>query len=64
MIDHLNETPLREVVDRFAPQLALAEEQLGEVNERVKHFVKKNPGAVLLGAAAIGFALGRLAAHR
>lgn len=63
MNDHATD-PLHELSDRFAPQIAQAQEQLGEVNERVKHFVKQNPGAVLLGAAGLGFLLGRLASHR
>ena len=58
------EDPLRGLADRFAPQLAEAQEQLTEVNERVKHFVRQNPGTVLLGAAALGFFIGRWASRR
>ena len=50
--------------ERLAPQLEQAAEQLAEVNERVKSFITKNPGTVLLGAAAVGFLIGRWAARR
>ncbi len=55
--------PLRDLTDRFAPQLAQAQEQLEEVNERAKSFVKNNPGTVLLGAATLGFLIGRWASR-
>lgn len=55
---------LKELQDRFAPQLEQAMEQAAEVNERVKTFIRKNPGTVLLGAATLGFLIGRWAARR
>lgn len=55
---------LKELQERFAPQLEQAMEQVTEVNEQVKTFIKKNPGTVLLGAAALGFLVGRWAARR
>lgn len=58
------EDPLRGLADRFAPQLADAQEQLLEVNERAKRFIRENPGTVLLGAAALGFLIGRWASRR
>jgi ElaB/YqjD/DUF883 family membrane-anchored ribosome-binding protein len=55
---------LEALQERLAPQLEQAAEQLAEVNERVKAFITKNPGTVLLGAAAVGFLIGRWAARR
>lgn len=57
------EDPVREFTERVAPQFVQAQEQLEELNERVKSFVKSNPGAVLLGAAALGFLVGRWASR-
>jgi ElaB/YqjD/DUF883 family membrane-anchored ribosome-binding protein len=56
--------PLRDLQERLAPQLEQAQAQLMEVNERVKDFIKKNPGSTLLGAAAIGFLVGKWASRR
>jgi|CXWL01.1.fsa_nt_gi ElaB/YqjD/DUF883 family membrane-anchored ribosome-binding protein len=39
-------------------------EQLMSYNEQAKTFVRANPGACLLGALAIGLALGKLASLR
>lgn len=50
--------------ERLGPQLAEAAERLTETNERVKDFIKQNPGTCLLGAAALGFLIGRWAARR
>lgn len=56
--------PLADLQERLAPQIAQATEQLGEVNERVKDFIRKNPGTTLLGAAALGFLIGKWASRR
>lgn len=72
MADETQSTPngpqlpegLKELQDRFAPQLEDALEHATEVNEQVKAFIKRNPGTVLLGAAALGFLVGRWAARR
>jgi ElaB/YqjD/DUF883 family membrane-anchored ribosome-binding protein len=56
--------PLRDLQERLGPQLEQAQAQLQEVNERVKDFIKKNPGSTLLGAAAIGFLVGKWASRR
>ena len=56
--------PLGDLQERFGPQLEQAQAQLMEVNERVKDFIKKNPGSTLLGAAAIGFLVGKWASRR
>ena len=55
---------LRDLQDRLGPQLEQAQAQLMEVNEHVKDFIKKNPGSTLLGAAAIGFLVGKWASRR
>ena len=56
--------PLEELQARLAPQLEQAQEQLTEVNEQVKAFIRKNPGTTLLGAAALGFLIGKWASRR
>ncbi len=56
--------PLKELADRLAPQLEEAQARLEAANEHVKTFIKKNPGSVLLGAAAVGFLIGRWASRR
>lgn len=55
---------LQDLQERLAPQLQQAQEQLMEVNERVKDFIRKNPGTTLLGAAAVGFLIGKWASRR
>lgn len=55
---------LKELQEKYAPQLEDAMERLTEANEQVKTFIRKNPGTVLLGAAAVGFLVGRWAARR
>ncbi|MFZ5443704.1 MAG: hypothetical protein ACOZQL_27095 [Myxococcota bacterium] len=56
--------PLEELQARLAPQLEQAQEQLAEVNEKVKTFIRKNPGTTLLAAAAVGFLIGKWASRR
>lgn len=56
--------PLRDLQERLGPQLEAAQAQLEQVNERVKAFIKKNPGSTILGAAAIGFLVGKWASRR
>lgn len=55
---------LKALQDRFAPQIEQALGQASEVNERVKSFIRENPGTVLLGAATLGFLIGRWASRR
>lgn len=55
---------LGEVSERLAPKIEEAQAQLGVLNGRVKGFIKQNPGAVLLGAAGLGFIVGRLASRK
>jgi ElaB/YqjD/DUF883 family membrane-anchored ribosome-binding protein len=56
--------PFKELADRLGPKLEEVQERLEATNEQVKSFIKKNPGTVLLGAAALGFVIGRLASRR
>lgn len=56
--------PLRDLHERLGPQFEQAQAQLQQVNERVKDFIKKNPGSTLLGAAVVGFLVGKWAARR
>jgi hypothetical protein len=54
----------KKVEERLFPKLKEAQAKLDQTNDRVKGFIRKNPGAVLLGAGLLGFALGRWAARR
>ena len=54
----------RDLQERLGPQFEQATAQLQQVNERLKDFIKKNPGTTLLGAAAIGFLVGKWASRR
>lgn len=56
--------PLKQLTERLAPKLEEVTARLDETNERVKTFIKKNPGTCLLGAAALGFVIGRWASRR
>ncbi len=55
---------LGEVSERLAPKIEEAQAQLGVLNGRIKGFIRQNPGAVLLGAAGLGFIVGRLASRK
>ena len=61
---HDDEGPMDDVAERLAPKIEEAQEQLLAFNERVKGFIKENPGTMLLGAAALGFVIGRLASRK
>jgi ElaB/YqjD/DUF883 family membrane-anchored ribosome-binding protein len=56
--------PLEDLREKLEPKLEEAKEQLGELSDKVVSFIKKNPGTSLLGAAAVGFLLGRLASRK
>jgi ElaB/YqjD/DUF883 family membrane-anchored ribosome-binding protein len=56
--------PFKDLADRLGPRLEEVQQQLEATNEQVKTFIKKNPGTVLLGAAALGFIIGRWASRR
>lgn len=47
-----------------SPQLERAREVLDQVNTRVVKVVRDNPVPCLIGAAAVGYLLGRAAARR
>ncbi len=50
--------------ERLMPKLEEAQARLTETNEKVKQFIREHPGTCLLGAAALGFLVGRWAARR
>lgn len=54
---------LKELGDRLGPKLEEARARLEEANERAKGFIRRNPGACLAGALALGFLLGRWASR-
>ncbi len=56
--------PMRELTERFGPQLEEVQARLEDANEQVKTFIRKNPGTTLLGAAALGFLIGKWASRR
>ena len=56
--------PMEELKERLQPQLEELQERLMTANESVKTFIKKNPGTTLLGAAALGFLIGKWASRR
>ncbi|MBK7863324.1 MAG: hypothetical protein IPJ65_32935 [Archangiaceae bacterium] len=56
--------PMRAFQERLAPKLKDAEAQLMDINEKVKGFIRENPGTCLLGALAVGFVVGRIASRR
>ena len=56
--------PMGDLQERFGPQIEAAQAQLMEMNERMKMFVRKNPGSTMLGALAIGFLVGKWASRR
>jgi ElaB/YqjD/DUF883 family membrane-anchored ribosome-binding protein len=54
----------REIQARVAPQIEEARRNLSDLNERVKSFVRENPGTCLIGALAFGFVVGKIASRR
>ena len=55
---------LSEVQAQAAAQIEAAREALGDVDRKVRGFVKENPGLCLLGAVAAGFVIGRIVSRR
>lgn len=55
---------LKELQDKYAPQIDDAIHRLSQVNEQAKGFIRKNPGTVVLGAAVLGFLVGRWASRK
>ena len=56
--------PLNDLKERLGPRLEEAQEQLAAVNEKAKKFIRENPGTALLGAATLGFLIGRWASRK
>jgi ElaB/YqjD/DUF883 family membrane-anchored ribosome-binding protein len=54
----------RQLQDRVVPQIDEARQNLVDLNNRAVAFIKANPGTCLLGAVAVGFLIGKLAARR
>ena len=50
--------------DRIGPQLEQVRETLLAWNQRALGLIRENPGAALLCAVGLGFAIGRLASRR
>jgi hypothetical protein len=55
--------PLQELTERLGPKLEEAKARLVDANEQVKGFITRNPGSCLLGAAALGYLVGRWASR-
>ena len=58
------EDAIRELEDRLGPKLEEAKARLMTIDDKVKGFIRSNPGASLLGAAAFGFLVGRLVSKK
>ncbi len=58
------EDPVKVLEDRLGPKLEEAKQRLSNLNERTKDFIRENPGASLIGAAAFGFLVGRLVSRK
>jgi hypothetical protein len=54
----------RDLQDRVAPQIDRARSDLADLNRRLAGFIRENPGTCLLGALALGFIVGKIAARR
>ncbi len=61
--EHEAGEPFKELSERLGPKLEEAQARLREANEQVKGFIKENPGSCLLGAAVLGFVIGRWASR-
>lgn len=58
------EEQARMLQERLAPQIDQARQNLTDLNRKVVSFVRENPGTCLIGAVALGFIVGKLAARR
>jgi ElaB/YqjD/DUF883 family membrane-anchored ribosome-binding protein len=54
----------REIQERIVPQIEEARRNLVDLNSRAVSFIRANPGTCLIGAVAVGFLIGKLAARR
>jgi ElaB/YqjD/DUF883 family membrane-anchored ribosome-binding protein len=55
------EATVREVGERLKPQVEDAKRRLSEINDTVVDYIQENPGKCLLGAAALGFVIAKIA---
>ncbi len=62
-VEDVIDDPMGAVQEKFGPQIEAAQEQLGELNDQVKDFVRKNPVKVIFGAVALGYLIGKLASR-
>jgi len=53
-----------ELKSEVVPQIEDAAKRLGDLNSRIVAFVREHPGSCLLGALALGFIVGKIAARR
>jgi hypothetical protein len=51
------------VADKVSARASDAEKGLAALGARARRVVRNNPGAVLIGAVALGFVLARVARH-
>lgn len=61
--EHPAEQMLHSVEERVMPQLEMARERLEDLNTQIVTFVRERPGTCLVGALAVGFVVGKLAAR-
>lgn len=62
--DVAGDEAVRAFQERLGPKLKDAEAQLMNVNDKVKSFIRENPGTCLMGALALGFVVGKLASRK
>jgi hypothetical protein len=55
------EDSARKLTDKLQPQIDDAKRRFDDANSRVSAFVQEHPGACLLGAIALGYAIARVA---
>lgn len=60
-VEHSLEDKLNDLGGRMRPQIEEAKDRLQSFNNQVTGFIKEHPAACLLGAAAVGYLLARLA---
>jgi len=51
------------VHERLQPQIDEARQSLNDLNSRVIRFIRRRPGACLLGALTVGIVMGRIASR-
>jgi len=60
---YIGET-MRDLEERLAPKIEEAKAQLNQVNNRLKGFIRENPGTSLMCAIGVGYVIGKLASRR